>query len=157
MVHLVSSCRGERGGGAYRVYDNIHIEELKNIASSRLKRHFIDEKRDIFKEYDKPAFLLYQWTTNWESEEKENYIIVNDYIITLVERDICDFIKFIDNLNAKSKFDSIFKAYDNIYDLDRYREIAERYLADGNLSEEDEEALKGFVRLFEGRVKKDEP
>ncbi|MBI1810430.1 MAG: hypothetical protein HYR78_00560, partial [Nitrospirae bacterium] len=67
-VHLVLSCRKERGGSIFSVYDSIDIEKLQSKVSQRLKEHFIDGGKDIFNELPEErdwGFVLYQWASNW--------------------------------------------------------------------------------------------
>lgn len=58
--------------------------------SGRLKKYFIDEKRDIFDELPDEKYrglVLYQWVTNWMTFTGENKKIVNNYIFSLIRND----------------------------------------------------------------------
>ncbi len=86
---VLLTCRKERGGSLHRVYENIKYEDLTDILEKRLKKHFIEDKNDVFEEYPQVreyAFILYQWATRWGDKEKTNKDLVTDYLIGLIEK-----------------------------------------------------------------------
>lgn len=82
-VSVVLSCRRERGGSLFKIYDNISIENLHRAISDRLSQYFVDGGRDIFvDEPDSCNFILYQWGI-YNPEDKNK---VNEYVFSLVDR-----------------------------------------------------------------------
>jgi len=81
---VVLTCKKERGGGLYRVYENVKLDELKDILVKRLKEHFVEKEKNIFEEYSHErefAFILYQWATHWGDSTKPREEMVTDYLI----------------------------------------------------------------------------
>ncbi|MBI3001622.1 MAG: hypothetical protein HYY46_24675 [Deltaproteobacteria bacterium] len=79
---------GTRGSGSYfHIYEKINIASLRKLACKRLTDYFVEGKRDIFEELsgrDLP-FVLYQWATNWNTDDQENRPVVQKYAISLMD------------------------------------------------------------------------
>lgn len=86
---VVMTCKKERGGSLFRVYENIDFEAFVKKLEERLEEHFITGNVDIFVEYPQVreyAFILYQWATRWGDVAKNNKDLVTDYLLGLIEK-----------------------------------------------------------------------
>lgn len=86
VVTVVSQCAAMRSVSYYRINAAVNVTLLRNLASERLTRYFIEGNRDIFEELpgrDLP-FVVYQWATNWETDTEKNLAPVRDYIMNLI-------------------------------------------------------------------------
>ena len=152
-VLLVLLCKKEIDGGTLNIYEIIKNEELQNKLSERLKKYFIDEKRDIFNELksdDELALVLYQWATNWMTHKGNNNKIVNDYVLSLIKNDVRKFIRFlklqiVKTFNKHKTFN--LEEIKKIYNLEELQRLAEKFKNNNDLSKEDKEILELFLRL----------
>lgn len=81
-VRTVISCRMERGGGLFKIYENAKIENLQKILSERLTHYFIEAERDIFEEEKNNYGIILR---HWGIEDKESRRKVNEYVFPLIE------------------------------------------------------------------------
>jgi len=98
-VLIVHSCQKRGRGSFFNIYESIDIDKLRKKVSKRLKEHFVDKKRDIFKEIPEKdggwIFVLYQWGSNWESFGGDNNKIVNNYVLSIIKDDAKKFTEFL--------------------------------------------------------------
>jgi hypothetical protein len=87
-VHLVLSCHKSRGGPWHRVFAEANMNELRNVARDRLNEYYVAGGRDIMAELpnEEWGFVLYQWATNWMTEQSPQPGEVNDYVLQLTDR-----------------------------------------------------------------------
>ena len=152
-IDVVDCCNAGHGNHLFYIYDSKSFEKLKDIASSRLKKLFIDEKRDIFKELEECdwVFVLKLWSSNFMTYTGDNKKIVNTYILTLVKNSCRKLTKVImsmrvrvkDKLGTNRIFD--LKFYSKIYDLEEFRMLACKFQDDKSLTPEEREAIKLFI------------
>jgi len=161
-VHIVLSCRKERGGSLYNIYNSIKIEELQSKVANRLKKYFIDEKRDIFDELQEErdwAFVLYQWATNWMTFTGDNNKIVSSYVFSLIKGNIKKFIKFLMHQRQKTASDTWtfnLNELDRVYNLTEFQKLAETFKDDTSLSKEEKESIEMFLKLYNEKMTKGE-
>lgn len=158
-VHIVLSCQKERGGSLYNIYDSIKIDELQNIVADRLKKYFIDEKRDIFEELPEErdwAFVLYQWATNWMTFTEDNNKIVNSYVFLLIKDDIKKFIKFLMHQRVRTVSDTWTFNLDElgrVYNITEFQKLAGKFKDDSSLSKDEKDSIEMFLDLYEKKIK----
>ncbi|HUN53881.1 MAG TPA: hypothetical protein VMU29_01865 [Smithella sp.] len=78
-----------RNNSFYRIRNNVNIDSLRNSLADRLNKYFIEGERDIFDEYKQArefGFILYQWATRWEDENKNYKEEVTDYLIKIFKK-----------------------------------------------------------------------
>jgi hypothetical protein len=157
-VGVVLSCKRERGGSLYNVYESIKIDELQNKVSNRLKEYFIDENRDIFEELPEEKdwiFVLYQWATNWMTFKGSNNEVVNNYVFSLVKDNVKKFIKFLMNQRkrtASGAWTFNLDEFGQSYNLSEFQKLAEKFKDDSALSMEEKYYIKLFLELYEKKV-----
>lgn len=74
------------------------FEELKEILKSRLTKHFIEEKNDVFYEYSDEIDsqrLIYFWATDWESEATQCNNQVSLYLVENFKKNPKNCIPFL--------------------------------------------------------------
>jgi len=155
-VHLVLSCRRERGGSLFKIYDSINIGELQSKVSQRLKEHFIDGGKDIFSELPERrdrGFVLYQWVSNWMTFTDDNKEIVNNYIFSLIGDDAKKFIVFLMHLRESRIISDGQMTFNldkmgRVYNLDEIQRIADKFKNEGSLTDEERESISLFLKLY---------
>lgn len=82
LVSIVYEC-GRRSQSYFRIYEKINITSLRKLASERFQ-----DDRNIFEELSGRhlVFVLYQWATNWETDSDDNRLIVQNYVLSLIDR-----------------------------------------------------------------------
>lgn len=153
-VWAVLSCRRERGGSLFNIYENIKIDRLQRILSERLGYYFIESGKDIFgEEKDTYPFILYQWgTANQENRQK-----VNDYVFSLIEKNpkylgkiISGFVtKWGKPINEQIRYDDLIKLYD---ENRLYNKVKEHYFK-AYSNQEEKSAVDLFITVYEERQK----
>lgn len=157
-VSIVLSCKKERDGSLYNIYESIKIDELQNKVAGRLKKYFIDENRDIFEELPEERdwiFVLHQWATNWMTFKGNNNETVNNYIFSLIKCDVKKFIKFL--TYGKKRTISGTRTFNldelsRVYNLTEFQKLAEKFKDDSSLSDEERDSVKMFLKLCEKKV-----
>lgn len=156
-VHVVLSCRKERGGSLYNIYDSIKIGKLQSKVASRLKKHFIDENRDIFDELQEErdwSFVLYQWATNWMTFKGAYNKTVDNYVSSLIKDDAKKFIKFLmcqRQRTASGAWTFTLNELGRIYSLKRLWKLAEKFKDDSSLSKEEKNSIEMFLKLYDNK------
>jgi hypothetical protein len=83
---VVLGSNESRGGGLHKIYKNVQLKELRDILSGRLRKDFVEGRKDIFDIYPRErqfAFILHQWATRWEDPKESHRDEVNDYLMNL--------------------------------------------------------------------------
>lgn len=153
-VQTVLSCRSERGGKFYDIYENTDINKLHQSLSKRLTTHYIEGDKDILKEPNWP-FILYQWGAyNNEGREKVNeyvfsligehpeYIgkLINDSFITRWDKPVS---------RAEIRYDDLLR----VYNVDELYRLAKQKGSEAYLTPEQKEAIDLFLSVYEQRKK----
>lgn len=101
-VATVLHCKKERGGSLYNIY-SIDVLALQKALSKRLKKYYVDERRDIYEEIEneKWSLILYQWISNWQTD-KSNEIVVHDYLLSLYKKKPEAYIKLLKTSRGRS-------------------------------------------------------
>lgn len=150
-VQVVLSCKQASGGGFYNIYESMQIEELQNKVAGRLKKYFVDEKRDIFEEFQDErdwGFVLYQWASNWMTFLGNNSKTVNSYINSLLNEDVKRFTKFLVHWRNKEREGALvfrLNEFIKIYDIDEFEKLAQKFVKDKNLLKEEKELIEQFL------------
>lgn len=159
-VGVVLSCKKERGGSLYNVYESIRIDELQNKVADRLKKYFIDENRDIFEELPEKrdwVFVLYQWATNWMTFTGDNNKIVNSYVFSLIKDDVKKFIKFLIHQRKRTVSDTWTFDLDElgrVYNLAEFQKLAEKFKDHSSLVSEEKATVELFLKLYSQKIVK---
>ena len=156
-VLVVGFCQKRGGGSFYNIYESANLDKLQNEVANRLKKYFVDEKRDIFEEVSEKdrgwIFVLYQWGTNWESFEGENNKIVNDYVLSLIKNDVKKFIAFLTSQEGVAFSDApvVFnlKEISRIYNLSDLNKLAEKFKNNPTLSSKEKETIEIFLKTYQ--------
>ena len=160
---VLLTCKRERGGSLHRIYENVKYEELVEIVENRLKRYFIDDKKDIFEEYPQVreyAFILYQWAIRWGDKEKTNRDLVTNYLLGLIEKKpsyagyfiAYEVKKGLGFHEDKKYFD--YSSFAAGYDVDKYVQKLEKLGESAYSTESEKEAVE--LLLAEHKKSKDE-
>lgn len=85
VVHAILSCQRGSGGSFLRTDD---LGRFRQIASDRLPDHYIQRSCDIFAKLPESdwGFILYQWGTDWMTNEGRNRDNVQGYVLSLIDR-----------------------------------------------------------------------
>jgi hypothetical protein len=151
---VVLLCKKERGGSLYNVYESIDFDKLVDMISNRLKKYFIDEKRDIFVELPEErdwVFVMYQWASDWMSFKNKNKDIVNMYILSLVKDNRKELVKFIMALRRKNPNGQMvfaLKEFENVYNLEEFARLAESFKNSPELIDEETRILEEFLDSY---------
>jgi hypothetical protein len=154
-VDIVYSCKTEK------TYSSVEIRQMQDIVANRLKKYFVDGKKDIFEELPEErdwVFVLYQWATNWKMFTGDNNETVNNYVFSLIKDDAKKFIKFISYYTKKnSSLGFIFKSEELnlIYNLAEFQKLAEKFKEDNSLSSEEKIVIEIFLKQCEDKKNKD--
>lgn len=153
-VEVVWRCKKGATRHLYNIYESTNFDKLVDVISDRLKKYFIEEKRDIFSElFDEKDFklILYQWATDWMTFKGKNKDIVNNYLFSLVKDDSKKFTKFLTYLGTKEvdgtmNFD--FEQLAQAYYIDKIVDLAEEFKRKSDLSSDEREVLERFLKLW---------
>jgi len=151
-VFIVGFCK-EKGGSLYfNIYESANFDKLQNEVANRLKKHFVDEKRDIFEEISGWSFVLYHWGSNWGSFEGGNGKIVNNYVLSLIRGNAKKFITFLISQKGDAFFDkTVFnlKEISRIYSISDLNELANKFKDDPTLSSKEKETIEIFLKTYQ--------
>jgi hypothetical protein len=155
-VLIVHFCQKRGRGSFYNIYESAKLEKLQNEVASRLKKYFIDEKRDIFAEISKKEigwiFVLYQWGSNWESFVGDNSKIVNDYVLSIIKNDAkkySDFILSQEGINFSDTPVFNLKEISKIYSISDLNELANKFKDDPALSSKEKKTIEIFLKAYQ--------
>jgi predicted KAP-like P-loop ATPase len=156
-VLVVGFCQKRGGGSFYNIYESANLNKLQNEVANRLKKYFVDGKRDIFEEVSEKdrgwIFVLYQWGSNWESFKGDNNKIVNDYVLSLIKNDIKKFIAFLTSQEGVAFSDApvVFnlKEISRIYNLSDLNKLAEKFKDNPTLSSKEKETIEIFLKTYQ--------
>jgi len=160
VVSVVLSCKKERSGSLYNIYESIEIDKLQDKVAGRLKKYFIDENRDIFEELPEErdwGFVLYQWATNWMTFTGDNNKIVNDYIFSLIKDNGKNFSRFLmhhkkGNVLGVGAFN--LDELGRVYNLEELQKLARKFKDDSSLLKEEKESIKLFLKQYDDKKRK---
>lgn len=149
-ARVVLYSKSNRGGDIYNIYKSADFNKLTGLLSGRLKKHFVDENNDIFDEIERDSFLsllIYQWAVNWETIP-DNKNVVNDYLIPIVNKDINKFVRLLKQFeqtdySKKILFD--LDAFRKVCDIKEFKIIAEKFLSEQQLSDENRKIINMFL------------
>lgn len=163
-VSIIYFCQRRNRGELYNICEIINEEkliELQDLLSKRLKKYYVEEKRNIFKEIPKNyigwGFVLHQWGSNWETFEGENSKIVNNYVISLIKDNPARFIEFIKSQKGLTIEDDkiVFSLKDisHIYNIEELYKLSKKFIKDSQLSTEEKEIIKIFITTYQNHSK----
>jgi predicted KAP-like P-loop ATPase len=150
-VHFVMYCRKDGTGSHYNLYRSIEYDRIHNLVCNRLRKHFIVEKRNIFEEWPDIdfGFVLYQWSSNWTTFTGDNKDIVDKYLQALFSDDCKSFAKLITRMQEMSPLGDEYTfnidKYDKVYDLKKFKLLANKYKDDKSLMPTEKKAMELFV------------
>jgi len=152
-VLIVHFCQKTGRGSFFNIYESIDIDKLQEKVSKRLKEHFVDKKRDIFKEIPEKdggwIFVLYQWGSNWDTFKGNNNKIVNKYVLSLIRDDAKKFVKFLMSQKGVTFSDATvfgLKEINRIYSISDLNELANKFKSDSALSSKEKETIEIFLK-----------
>jgi len=155
-VYIVGFCK-EKGGSLYfNIYESANFDKLQNEVATRLKKHFVDEKRDIFEEISEWFFVLYHWGSNWGTFKGANYKIVNKYVLSLITDNIKKFIKFLmsqKGISFEEKPVFNLKDISRIYSIEDLNKLAEKFKDNPALSIKEKDTIEIFLKTYKGYEK----
>lgn len=149
-VDVVRRCKKGKDEGFSNIFDSIDTEYLQNQLSTRLKKYFIDGKRDFFEIISENAwfFFLYEWYYSLTGDEGTNKKIINDYVLSLVKDDA----KKLSNLLVKfAKINEMsgeivnFGKFKDIFSYEDFEEIARKFKDSQLLSDEGRIVINKFL------------
>jgi len=154
-VLIVNFCQ-RRHGSFYNIYESANLDKLQNEVANRLKKYFIDEKRDIFEEISEKdrglIFVLYPWGSNWESFKGNNNKIVNNYVLSLIRNDVEKFVTFLAVHKEKMPLSDVqtfnLENFSRIYNLSDFKKLAEKFKDDPTLSSKEKETIEIFLKTY---------
>ena len=155
-VLVVGFCQKRGGGSFYNIYESANLDKLQNEVANRLKKYFVDEKRDIFKEVSGKdggwIFVSYQWGSNWGSFEGDNNKIVNDYVLSLIKDNAKKFITFLASQREVTFSDVLvfnLKEISRIYNLSELNKLAEKFKDNPTLPSKEKETIEIFLKTYQ--------
>ena len=151
-VYIVGFCK-EKGGSLYfNIYESANFDKLQNEVANRLKKHFVDKKKDIFEEISGWSFVLYHWGSNWGTFKGANYKIVNKYVLSLITDNIKKFIKFLmsqKGISFEEKPVFNLKDISRIYSIEDLNKLAEKFKDNPALSIKEKETIEIFLKAYQ--------
>jgi len=156
-VLIVFSCQKKGRGSFFNIYESAKLDKLQDKVSNRLKKYFIDEKRDIFEEIPEKDggwfFVLYQWATNWGTFKGDNYKIVNNYVLSLIKDDVEKFVTFLAPHKEKVPLSDVqifnLEKFNRIYNIASFKKLAEKFKGDPVLSSKEKETIEIFLKAYQ--------
>lgn len=146
---LVLSCRRERGGSRFNIYENIEIDNLQKKLSERLSHYFIEGDIDIFEEEkDTFGFILFQWGTANQEDRKK----VNEYVFPLVEKDPKYLGKILSGfiiMGDQIQYSNLTK----LYDVNRLYEMVKKHNSNTYSDPKEKSAIDLFIKVYEEEQK----
>jgi len=154
-VHVIHFCNKGRTGALSNIYDSIEFDNLKDKVVSHLNKYFIENKRDIFEELEESDWgvILYYWATDWETFDKSNKKVVNDYIFSLFKGNPQEFVSFLEHkrtprgIVGEPAFD--LDNLGKVYNLEKFYKLSKQFIDDETLSEDEKEMVKTFMKSYE--------
>ena len=150
-VRVIASCKKERGGSLFNIYDSVEVKDFQNVVDSRLKKYFIDEKRNIFEVLDDERelrFVLYQWATNWGDFGRDNKYLLNNYIKSIVNNNAQTLIKFLRIFISSDDSDKLFfnfEYFTKVFKSEEFAKIASDFKSNSQVGEEELKLLNIFL------------
>jgi len=152
---IVAYCK-EIGGRLYfNIYESVNFDKLQKEVANRLKKHFVDEKRDIFEEYSEKirgwSYVLFHWGSNWGSFEGNNNRIVNNYVLSLIKDNAKKFVIFLKSqrgISFEEKTVFNLKDISRIYNIEDLNKLAEKFKDDTALSSGEKEIIEIFLKTY---------
>ena len=149
-VLFVLYCISDVKGKVFNIYGLEISDKIREIVAGRLKKHFIDAKRDIFEELEEREWglVLYQWSSDWMSSTDKHKDIVSNYILSLIKNNSKKFAKFLMHLQEpliKGKLIFDMNKLGKAYIVGKFKELASTFQHDKSLSSEEREAIKVFI------------
>lgn len=156
-VFIIQYCQKTGRGSFFNIYESANLNKLQNDVAKRLKKYFVDEKRDIFEEIPEKDgernFILNLWGSNWESFEGGNNKIVNNYVLSLIKDDAKKFIKFLAFYKKKMIFSDAqtfdLKNFSRFYNLSDFKKLAKKFKDDPTLSSKEKETIEIFLKTYQ--------
>ncbi len=149
-VLFVLQCIRDVKVKVYNIYNLSINNQFQDIVSDRLKKYYIDAKRDIFDELEEEecGFVLYEWSSNWMSLTDKNKEIVSNYILSLIKNNSKKFAKFLMCIQESIPGgDVVFdmNKLSKAYFMDEFIELSGTFQHDKSLSSEEKETIIAFV------------
>jgi len=87
VVQIVLLCHGKPRRDLNRIYNHSDRTTLRKLAAQRLYDYYVRDHRDIFGELAEEEWgnVLYQWGTDWMTAGPGNRIIVQEYVLGLID------------------------------------------------------------------------
>ena len=155
-VLIVHFCQKRGRGSFYNIYESVNLDKFQNEVANRLKKCFIDEKRDIFKEIPGKdegwIFVLYQWGSNWGSFEGGNSKIVNKYVLSLIKNDPKRFVTFLasqEGLTFEKTPVFNLQEISRIYNILDLYNLAKKFKNDPDLSIKEKDTIEIFLKAYQ--------
>jgi len=152
-VYIVGFCQRKAGKQYFNIYESANFDKLQNEVANRLKKHFVDEKRDIFEEISGWSFVLYHWGSNWGTFKGANYKIVNKYVLSLITDNVKKFVTFLMSQKGDAFFDdkTVFnlKEISRIYSIEDLNTLAEKFKDNPVLSTKEKETIEIFLKTYQ--------
>lgn len=85
-VLLALSCH--KAGRGSRIAEHVDLRRLRRIVAGRLEKYYVAGHRDIVAELspEEWGFVVFQWGTDWMTNEKESQAVVQGYMLSLVDQ-----------------------------------------------------------------------
>ncbi len=126
---------------------------IRRLAAARLYKYFVEEKRDILIELpDDWGSVLYQWGTDWMTQESENRDVVQSYMLGIIDRKPEYlgrlFLKFDREGNSLNEANFHWDEFIRIYDPNVFAERLTRYGDRAFSKPEEREAAQRFLQIY---------
>jgi len=152
-VDLVLQTKKERGGNIFTVYDNTNNYKLRQIVSNKLKKSFIDNKKNIFKEYKENKDwirILYQWSSNWNDINSPNKTKVSSYISSLLKNNPKLLYELINSFNKgfPNEWNMNTAEINKIYDLKTIASLTRQLKNHKSLRKDQKQIFEKFINIY---------
>ena len=93
---------------------HVHLPAIRTLASERLRTYFIEGHRNFFAEVpeDDWVYVLYYWGRHWTRETGKDFVVVQNYVMSLIDREPTYLKQLFKPLFGKIPLDSFIQAYD---------------------------------------------
>ncbi|MEW6207036.1 MAG: P-loop NTPase fold protein [Acidobacteriota bacterium] len=150
-VELVDWCHPDRERRLKNICDSIRAEEAQCKLSDRFKKHFIEERRDIFEEFEDEndwGLILGRWASNWLTFQGDNGVVVSSYVESLVRDDARKLVRFLARQRHQTFEEGLgwnIEQFARAYDLEKFKELAESSSHQESITDEERMILSSFL------------
>jgi hypothetical protein len=127
LFNIAYFCMETKGADLFRIYSCIELNPLLEHIEKKVNNYYIIQNHNIFEELfgeDDLSFVLYQWATHWGIPGRNNFDVVNKYVLDLMNENYIDALTFLKPLYSIYNIGSTVKKTFNIEEISKIVDIA---------------------------------